>query len=114
MSPNRPFLNSLSLPIYEHDNGILCFQFHEVVEGLTKIILKKKNGKKFLTEKADLIIKERQSLANDKLIKSTYNSSHVLTLIILKSGLRIWKKKCLAKNVLTIFSQYKAVEQVKE
>lgn len=42
------------------------------------------------------MFKERQSMKVEGFKKSYYTSSHVSTLIILKSGLRLWKK--LATN----------------
>ena len=38
-----------------------------------------------------------------KLKKSSYDSSHVLTLILLKSGLKSWKKKTDDKNKGLLF-----------
>lgn len=82
----------MAIPIYENEDGILCFQFHEVIEALTKIYIKNKVNVQINEKKTERMFRERQSnnsVFNFK--KSYYTSSHVSTLIILKSGLRWWK-----------------------
>lgn len=60
------------------------------------------------------MFKERQSFAVTGFKKSFYTSSHVATLIILKSGLRMWKKlstneagRMEYKNVISKFNKGK-------
>ena len=93
----QSFLKSLEIPIYEDESGVLSFQFHEVVEALTRIVVKQKMGPEWTTKEADQVFKNHsQSNSNIKLFrKSAYDSSHVLTLIILKSGLKVWKRKAV-------------------
>lgn len=45
-----------------------------------------------ISKKVQKMFKQRQSITNNGFNKSYYTSSHVATLIILKSGLRTWKK----------------------
>ncbi len=58
------------------------------------------------------MFKERQSVISNGFNKSFYTSSHVATLIILKSGLRTWKKMATNeagimdyKNVMSKFNK---------
>lgn len=85
-------MKSLNIPIYEDEHGVLSFQFHEVIEALTRIVLNQKAGKTLNTEKADQLFKVKQEESH-RMKKSFYDSSHVLTLIMLKSGLKVWRKK---------------------
>jgi hypothetical protein len=82
----------MAIPIYENENGVLCFQFNEVIEALTRIYMQNNFGT-VISKKVEKMFKERQSVISDGYNRSYYTSSHVATLIILKSGLRMWKKK---------------------
>lgn len=82
----------MAIPIYENENGVLCFQFNEVIEALTRIYMQNNFGT-VISKKVEKMFKERQSVITDGYNRSYYTSSHVATLIILKSGLRMWKKK---------------------
>ncbi len=44
------------------------------------------------------MFKERQQAADIRFKKSVYTSSHIATLILLKSGLRMWNKKVNNEN----------------
>lgn len=108
------FLKSLNIPIYENENGVLCFQFHEVIEALTRTYIQNNLGEKIKSKKAEKMFKERQSTLDTGFKRSFYTSSHVATLIVLKSGLRWWKKvatnekgRMEYKNVIGKFSNKK-------
>lgn len=67
-----------------------------------------------ISRKVEKMFKERQSITTNGFNKSYYTSSHVATLIILKSGLRMWKKKATNeagrmeyKNVISKFNKGK-------
>jgi hypothetical protein len=71
-------------------------------------------GPDWTTKEADQVFKNHcQSNSNMKLFrKSAYDSSHVLTLIILKSGLKVWKRKAVGtvenhQNFQNLFSKAK-------
>ena len=89
----------MAIPIYENEDGILCFQFHEVIEALTKIYIKNRINLQINSKKTDKMFRERQSNINSFTFKkSYYTSSHVSTLIVLKSGLRWWKNLATKDN----------------
>lgn len=50
------FLKRMSIPIYENEDGVLCFQFNEVIEALTKAYLKDNLGS-VKSKKADKMFK---------------------------------------------------------
>ena len=93
----QSFLKSLEIPIYEDENGVLSFQFHEVVEALTRIVLKQKMGPDWDTTLADKVFKNHHHHGSSGKMfkKSAYDSSHVLTLVVMKSGLKAWKRKAV-------------------
>jgi hypothetical protein len=98
----------MAIPIYENENGILCFQFHEVIEALTRIYLQNQVNEEIKSKKTEMMFKERQSSNATLFKKSFYTSSHVSTLIILKSGLRWWKRLATKDNAPV---EYKAIMQ---
>ncbi len=98
----------MAIPIYENQNGILCFQFHEVIEALTRIYIQNNIQEDVKSKKAEDMFKERQSGAGIGFKRSFYTSSHVSTLIILKSGLRWWKNLANKDNDNV---QYKLIMQ---
>jgi glutaredoxin 2 len=67
------------------------------------------------TKKAEKMFKERKENVDIRFRKSVYNSSHIFTLIALKSGLRMWHKKSTEdstkvlgyKNVISLFNRKK-------
>lgn len=66
------------------------------------------------TNEADQVFKNHhRNISNIKTFrKSAYDSSHVLTLIILKSGLKVWKRKAVGvvenhQNFQKLFSMAK-------
>ena len=112
------FLKQMAIPIYENENGVLCFQFNEVIEALTRIYMQNNFGT-VISKKVEKMFKERQSVTTNGFNKSYYTSSHVATLIILKSGLRTWKKKATNeagrmeyKNVISKFNKGKNGTQI--
>jgi hypothetical protein len=66
-----------------------------VVEALTRIVVKQKMGPDWDTKEADKVFKNHHHDGSEgkKFKRSVYDSSHVLTLIIIKSGLKVWKRK---------------------
>ena len=42
----------MAIPIYENENGVLCFQFHEVIEGLTRIYIQNSLNEEIKSKKA--------------------------------------------------------------
>jgi hypothetical protein len=107
----QSFLKSLKIPIYEDESGVLSFQFHEVVEALTRIVVKQKMGSDWKTDEADKVFKNQNTNNSQmkRFRRSVYDSSHVLTLIILKSGLKVWKRKAAGvaenhQNLQNLFS----------
>lgn len=87
----------MSIPIYENEDGVLCFQFNEVIEALTKAYLKDNLGA-VKSKKADKMFKERQAKSEIGFKKSSFTSSHVATLIVLKSGLKHWKQLAVSSG----------------
>lgn len=43
-SSKEEFLKKMAIPIYENENGVLCFQFNEVIEALTRIYMENNFG----------------------------------------------------------------------
>lgn len=43
-SSKEELLKTMKIPIYENEEGVLCFQFHEVIESLTRIYMKNNFG----------------------------------------------------------------------
>ena len=56
-SSREDFLKELRIPIYENENGVLCFQFNEVIEALTRIYIQKLIGSKIKAKKAEKMFK---------------------------------------------------------
>lgn len=57
----QSFLKSLQIPIYEDEQGILSFQFHEVVEALTRVVVTQKMGTNWDSSEADRVFKNNHN-----------------------------------------------------
>ena len=87
------FLKELDLVVYERD-GEYWFQFHDVIESLTKLYLSDKFKYEIKEKKVHQKVEVTEIDDDERYIeKPSFKSEHIPFLLKLKKGLRKWKNR---------------------